>query len=149
MHGKNISASTIFPSLVQLQWLQLLLTLAAIILHFVLLFTDLPPLLTVPAADIPLIAVAAVCGIPLAIQIFLKLLRRDFGADMLAIIALLTGVWLGEYLAAGLIILMLTGGQVLEAYAMRKASSALRALADRMPSLAHRKRGDDVEEIAA
>jgi len=148
MPGKNISSSAILPLAVRLQWLQLLLTLAAIILHFALRLTDLPALFTIPAADIPLITVAAVSGIPLAIQIFLKLLRRDFGADLLAIIALVTGVWLGEYLAAVLIILMLTGGQVLEAYAMRKASSALRALADRMPSLAHRKRGDDVEEIA-
>mgnify|MGYP002137180696 FL=1 len=67
---------------------------------------------------------------------------------MLAVIALLTGLWVGEYLAAVLIILMLAGGQVLEAYAMRKASSALRALADRMPALAHRKRGDTVEDVA-
>lgn len=136
-----------FPSMAQWQWFQLCLTVVAIILHFVLQVINLPVLFAVPSADVPLIIVIILCGIPLAIQIFLKLLRRDFGADLLAIIALAVGVWLDEYLAATLIILMLVGGQVLEAYAMRKASSALRALADRMPSLAHRKRGESVEEI--
>lgn len=143
-----LKSTSIFPSIVQWQWLQLFLTVVAIILHFVFQMVSLPALFSVEAADVPLITVVALCGIPLAIQIFLKLLRRDLGADLLALLALIAGVWLGEYLAAVLIILMLIGGQVLEAYAMRKASSALRALADRMPSLAHRKRGEIVEEIA-
>ena len=127
---------------------QLFLIMAALLAHFALRGAGLPPLGgQLSAADVPLVLVAVLCGLPLVIQIFRKLLRRDFGADMLAVIALLTGLWVGEYLAAVLIILMLAGGQMLEAYAMRKASSALRALADRMPALAHRKRGDTVEEI--
>lgn len=63
-------------------------------------------------------------------------------------IAFVTGVVLGEYLAAALIILMLSGGQVLEAFAMRKASSALNALADRMPRVAHRKDGENITDIS-
>jgi|GEM_PF-6035374 len=59
---------------------------------------------------------------------------RGFGADLLAVLALVTGAWLGEYLAAVLIIIMLAGGRALETYAMRKASSVLLALAERMPS---------------
>jgi cation transport ATPase len=54
---------------------------------------------------------------------------------------------LEQYLASALIVLMLAGGQALEVYAMRKASSVLRALSERMPSSAHRKKGDGVEEI--
>jgi heavy metal translocating P-type ATPase len=138
-HAKKIlPASFVRPSMAQFQWLQLFLIVTAVILHFVLDDAQ---------ANVPLLIVITLCGIPLAIQILLKILRRDFGADLLAIIALIVGVWLGEYMAAALIILMLTGGQVLENYAMRKASSALRALADRMPSFAHRKRGESVEEI--
>ena len=49
-------------------------------------------------------------------------------------------VLLGEYLAGSLVVLMLSGGEALEAYAVRSASSVLEALARRMPSLAHRKR---------
>ena len=108
----------------------------------------LPALYSVAAKDIPLLSVIILGGIPLTFQILRKMLRGDFGADLLAILALVTGAWLGEYLAAVLIILMLSGGQALEAYAMRKASSVLLALAERMPSRAHRKNGEQVEEIA-
>ena len=75
------------------------------------------------------------------------MLHGNFGADLLAVVALVTGAWLGEYLAAVLIVLMLAGGQALEAYALRKASSVLMALAKRMPTTAHRKQGDITEEV--
>lgn len=142
----NVTASDAFAA----RWRrgQLFLIVAGLLAHFALRWAGLPPLGALAAADVPLVLVAVLCGLPLAVQILFKLLRRDFGADLLAAIALLTGLWVGEYLAAVLIILMLAGGQMLEAYAMRKASSALRALADRMPTLAHRKRGDAVEDVA-
>jgi len=103
--------------------------------------------------DIPLILVIIAGSIPLLWEIFKKLLKRDLGADILAAIALVTAAFLGEYLAAVLIILMLAGGQALELYAMRKASSVLAALAERMPTIAHRKitseaGGEKTEEIA-
>jgi heavy metal translocating P-type ATPase len=43
---------------------------------------------------------------------------------------------------------MLSGGNTLENYAVRSASSVLEALAKRMPSIAHRKRGSDLVDIA-
>ena len=43
---------------------------------------------------------------------------------------------------------MLSGGQALEAYAVRRASSALLALARRMPSQAHRKQNGGLHDIA-
>ena len=88
------------------------------------------------------------CGTPLLCPILLKLLKRDFGADFLAVIAILTGIYLGEYLAATIVMLMLASGQMFESYALRKASSVLLALAERMPSHAHRKVGNDIEDIA-
>lgn len=94
-----------------------------------------------------LLSVAFIGGVPLVLQIFLKLFKGDFGADFLAAIAIITAIVLQEYLAATLIVLMLSGGQVFESFAVKKASSALVALADRMPSTAHRKQGQAVEEI--
>jgi len=41
-------------------------------------------------------------------------------------------------LAGALVVLMLSGGGALEALAVRRASSVLRALARRTPSIAHR-----------
>ncbi len=117
-----------------------LAALAAMAFHFALINTSW--------RDLPLLAVIVLGGLPLLIQIAAKLLKGDFGADLMAVVALITAAILGEYLAGALIILMLSGGQALESYAMRKASSVLRALADRMPSTAHRKTETGTEDIA-
>ncbi len=135
------------PSASRWHWGLLILSLMAIVLHFSLRWAGLSPVATLAAADIPLVCVIILGGIPLLFQILLKLFCGDFGADLLAVLALVTGAWLGEYLAAVLIIMMLSGGQALEAYAMRKASAVLLALAERMPSIAHRKKGEQIEEI--
>ena len=94
-----------------------------------------------------MLAVIIIGGIPLLIQISSKLFKGSVGADFLGAIELVAAALLDQYLAAILIIIMLSGGQALEAHAMRKASSVLRALSDRMPSKAHRKNGAKVEEI--
>lgn len=74
-------------------------------------------------------------------------MRGNFGADSLAAIALVTGVILHQYLAASLIILMLASGQTLERYARHKASSVLLALVQRMPTIAHRRINNQIEDI--
>lgn len=96
---------------------------------------------------VPLLFLILIGGIPLFLQIFLKLMRGNFGADSLAAIALVTGVILHQYLAASLIILMLASGQTLERYARHKASSVLLALVQRMPTIAHRRINNQIEDI--
>lgn len=119
-----------------------LLSLLAIVLHLGLLCFK------IPNAELPLLLLLTVGGLPLLIQILFKLLKGNFGADLLAAIALITGVLLNQYLAATFIILMLASGQTLEHYAKRKASSVLLALAERMPSITHRRRNGQIEDIA-
>lgn len=104
-------------------------------------------ILNISMSDAPLLFIIVIGGVPLFLQIIIKLLKGNIGADLLAAIALITGVILHEYLAATLIILMLASGQTLEYYAMRKASSVLLALVARMPSIAHRKQDDYIEDI--
>jgi P-type E1-E2 ATPase len=116
-------------------------SLAAIILSIFFQVTS------IASPDLPLIIAIIVGGIPSLIQILIKLFKGDLGADSLAALALITAVILHQYLAAVLIILMLASGQTLEAYAMRKASSVLLALAERMPALAHRKINNNIEDI--
>ncbi|MCC9623984.1 cadmium-translocating P-type ATPase [Thalassospira sp. MA62] len=120
----------------------LIATGVAIICHFVLLSAGFDQVWGVRAADVPLYILFVLGGVPILMQLVIKLLKREMGADFLAAISFVTGIILDEYLAASLIILMLTGGQVLEGFAMRRASSALHALARRMPSVAHRKDAD-------
>jgi len=97
--------------------------------------------------QLPLLAVLVFGGIPLVYQLITKLLHGDFGADLLAGISIVTAVLLDEYLAGSLVVLMLSSGVALESYAVRKASSVLEALANRMPSVAHRKNGEIVADI--
>ncbi|WP_047814164.1 heavy metal translocating P-type ATPase [Rhodopirellula islandica] len=97
--------------------------------------------------DWPLVVALVLGGIPLVWNLLVKLFRAEFGSDLLAGISIVTGVLLGEYLAATIVVLMLSGGEALEAYAVRSASSVLRALANRMPAIALRQVGDSTEEI--
>lgn len=97
---------------------------------------------------LPLLALLVLGGLPLLFELSRKLLRRDFGADLLGGISIVTSLLLGEYLAGALIVLMLSGGEALESYALRSASSVLAALAKRMPSVAHRKRGGEIVDVA-
>ena len=96
---------------------------------------------------IPLLAILALGGLPLVYDLSRKLVRRQFGSDLLGGISIVTSVLLGEYLAGSIIVLMLAGGEALESYALRSASSVLAALAARMPSVAHRKRGATIEDV--
>jgi heavy metal translocating P-type ATPase len=138
------------PSTVRKQTLIAALAVAAICIHLLLRFAIRAEgtVFGLPAADVPLIVALVLGGLPLLLELLLKLLRREFGSDLLAGLAIVTSVLLGEYLAGTLVVLMLSGGEALESYAVRSASSVLAALARRMPSVAHRKRAGRIEDAA-
>ena len=121
------------------------LAIAGILLHLLLRFAFRT---STGAAQLPLLATLALGGVPLVYELLRKLLRREFGSDLLAGISIVTSVLLGEYLAGSIVVLMLSGGEALENYAVRNASSVLRALAKRMPSVAHRKRNGAISDVA-
>jgi heavy metal translocating P-type ATPase len=89
-------------------------------------------------ADWPLILTLLIGGAPLLLDLLRRVLRREFGSDLLAGMSIVASLALGEYLAGTIVVLMLSGGAALEDYATRRASSVLAALAKRMPSVAHR-----------
>ncbi len=97
---------------------------------------------------IPLWATLAIGGIPLLYELLKKLAQRQFGSDLLAGISIVSAVLLGEYLAGAIVVLMLAGGEALENYAVRNATSVLRALAKRVPSAVHRRRNSQIINIA-
>ena len=122
-----------------------ILALGAIAAHLALRFaTGLPP----STSNLPLYVALGFGGVPLVYELLRKLLKREFGSDLLAGISIVTAVLVGEYLAGTLVVLMLSGGEALESYAVRHASSVLEALAGRMPSIAHSKRGPEVVDVA-
>lgn len=75
--------------------------------------------------------------------------QGNFGIDLLAITAVVATVLVGEYWAALIVLLMLTGGDALEDYAAHQANKELRGLLAATPTKAHRQRGDQIEEVAA
>jgi heavy metal translocating P-type ATPase len=89
--------------------------------------------------DAPLIAALVLGGIPLIWGLLRDIWHREFRADLLAGLSIVTAIVLHEYLAGALVVLMLSGGKALESYAVRSASAVLQALAKRMPSTAHRR----------
>lgn len=121
-----------------------LLAIVFILVHLVLRFAVKPP---PPIQLLPLWGVLLFGGVPLVWDLLGKLLRREFGSDLLAGISIVTSVLLGEYLAGSLVVLMLSGGEALEAYAVRSASSVLQALSKRMPSIAHRRVDSELADV--
>lgn len=82
-----------------------------------------------------------------AVGMVRDILRGHWGLDILAITAIVATVLVGEYIAALLVVLMLTGGAALEDYANRRAKRELDALLTRSPQLAHRLDGDDLVDV--
>jgi heavy metal translocating P-type ATPase len=137
------------PSLLSVLWqrkstLIATLALTAIITHLVLHFGLEAKTST---RNLPLLITLALGGMPMLYDLLRKLLKREFGSDLLGGVSIITSVLLGEYLAGSIIVLMLAGGEALESYALRSASSVLAALAKRMPSIAHRKTGVDIGDV--
>jgi heavy metal translocating P-type ATPase len=100
-----------------------------------------------PLDAIPLYIALAAGGIPLVVGLARQALKLEFGSDWLAGISIVTATLLHEYLVACIVVLMLSGGTALEDYATRRASSALRALARRMPTRGHRVGAEGTSEI--
>ena len=90
-------------------------------------------------ADMPLVVMLVLGGVPLVLGLLRNLVAGRFGSDLLAGLSIVTSLLLGEYLAGVLVVLMLSGGEALEARAVARAGDVLHALARRMPSVAHRR----------
>jgi heavy metal translocating P-type ATPase len=99
------------------------------------------------ALNLPLYAVLVLGGLPLVWRLIQKSMAREFGSDLLAGISIIASTLMGEYLVGSIVVLMLSGGTVLEEFATRRASSVLEALARRMPEVAHRKTANGIEDI--
>lgn len=100
-----------------------------------------------PFSSYPLYLALFAGGGPLVLELLYKLFNLEFGSDLLAGISIITSVILGQYLAGSLVVLMLSGGQTLEQFAIRTASKVLEALAKRAPTKAHRKKNEILEDI--
>lgn len=90
------------------------------------------------AVDVLLVAVAVVPLLPLLREMVIKLRRRQFGVDVIALLAVAGALALGELLTASIIGVMLATGQFLEDYAAGRAERELTTLIQRAPREAHK-----------
>jgi len=73
-------------------------------------------------------------------------LSKNFNVDFLASIAIVTSVLVREYIAAAIVVLMLSGGEMLEDYASEKATTAIEKLIRSVPQKARvRRNGREIE----
>lgn len=84
-----------------------------------------------------------------ATQMVRDLLRGHTGLDILAVTAITAAIAVGEFWAALVVVLMLTGGEALEDYATQRSWRELSALLRRTPQTAHRVVGDGTEDVVA
>ncbi|CAN5366602.1 heavy metal translocating P-type ATPase [soil metagenome] len=82
-----------------------------------------------------------------AVGMVRDLLRGHWGLDILAVTAIIATVVVGEYVAALLVVLMLTGGEALENYANHRAQRELDALLSRAPQFAHRRTDNAIVDV--
>lgn len=64
------------------------------------------------------------------------LIAGKFGIDILATFAVIASIYVGEYVAAAVVVLMLGGGEILEDYTSGRASSAIEKLIEESPKTA-------------
>lgn len=97
--------------------------------------------------NIVLLVAIAGASIPLLLSLVQQVFKGNFSVDILALLSIVTSLVLKQYWVAAIVVLMLTGGQALEGFATRRASSVLSALAKRMPQTAHRA-GTAVKDVS-
>jgi heavy metal translocating P-type ATPase len=67
---------------------------------------------------------------------FRAVLEGNFGIDILATFAVVASIYVGEYVAAAVVVLMLGGGEILEDYTSGRASVAIEKLVEESPKTA-------------
>jgi heavy metal translocating P-type ATPase len=80
----------------------------------------------------------AITGAPVVWRTLRGVAAGRFAADLVAMLAILAALLLGEPLAGLIVVLMQTGGEALERYAEGRASEAVRELEAAAPRIAHR-----------
>ncbi len=99
------------------------------------------------AVQVVLLVGSLVAVSPLIVDMIKEVRGGNYGIDLLAVTAILASLALHEFLVATVILLMLTGGEALEAYAQEHAKKELSDLLDRAPKTAHRYDGDELHDV--
>lgn len=86
-------------------------------------------------------------GIAITYETICGMLRGRFASDIVAMLAIITAAIMNQAFAGAVVVLMQSGGEAIEKYGLRRASSSLNALLQRAPRIARRKVHELFEEI--
>jgi heavy metal translocating P-type ATPase len=81
-------------------------------------------------------------GAPIVWRTVRGMLRGQFAADVVAMLAIIAAVLMDQAFAGTVVVLMQSGGEAIEDYGLRRASSSLDALLARAPTKARRKKSE-------
>lgn len=81
-------------------------------------------------------------GAPIVWSTFQGMLRKQFASDVVAMLAIIAAILMDQAFAGVVVVLMQSGGEAIEDYGLRRASSSLDALLARAPRLARKKKTD-------
>ena len=84
--------------------------------------------------------VLVIGGMPIVYGTVKGMLKGEFASDIVAMLAIVTAVLTEQAFAGAVVVLMQSGGEAIESYGLRRASSSLTALLQRAPRIARRKR---------
>ena len=93
------------------------------------------------------IGILVVGCLPYAWRMLKDLAAGHFGVDVIALIAVIASLALHEIMAGAVILFMLSGGEALEEYALRRARLQLTQLLARAPSIAHVRHGQTIKDV--
>ena len=79
-----------------------------------------------------------VCGIPLVAETIKNLYHKKFSVDLIATLAIITAFIMNESFTGAVIVLMQSGGEALEKFALKRAMFTLDTLLARAPKMAIR-----------
>lgn len=99
------------------------------------------------AAHVAWAATTAVGILALGWEVLVGIWHRTAGVDLIAVLAMIGALALGEYIAGAVIAFMLASGRSLEDFADSRAHRELSSLLARAPRNAHRYRDGDLESI--
>jgi heavy metal translocating P-type ATPase len=121
----------------------LVLSLLGIVLGAVLRWVADEP----DAANLVWGVTTAIGLVPIAWEVLSGIVHRQAGVDLIAVLAMVGALVLGEYLAGAVIAFMLATGRALEDFAEVRARRELSALLERAPRSAHRYDGSSLSTV--
>ncbi len=98
-------------------------------------------------ANLVWLATLVVGGAPVVYRTVVGMLHGNFASDVVAMLAIVVAVIMGQSFAGLVIVIMQSGGEALEKYSLRRASSSLAQLLARAPSVARRRTDTGIEEV--